>query len=279
MPTLNSTDKLTPRSILRHRPIDGEPTTDPGRKTKKIQLPGGINTPVPRASRLEPPMQEKNVAAPEKENVQKPEVRIAPGSRKTRKINDPAATALPVSPASDRNRNPKIAQDIKRVRNKLPQLSVTRYYAIFFVLIGMIIMLVLWVGGSVAGNWFATWHDDLLYGRPRTFQIDARVGHNEQNGVSSHFIAENFNRRILVIEMPGGDASKARVFIGPQLYGSNDDLLPVTLAFQDVNHDHKLDMIIKFGDTRIIYLNTGTTFRPLLPSEQSQLAPYLQQVQ
>ncbi|BCL79381.1 hypothetical protein ccbrp13_18460 [Ktedonobacteria bacterium brp13] len=97
---------------------------------------------------------------------------------------------------------------------------------------------------------------------PRTFQIDARVGHNEQGSTASHFIAQNLHGRILVIEMPGGDVTKARVYTGPQLYGKDDDLIPVTLQFQDVNHDGRPDMIVEFKDTRLIYANDGTGFRP-----------------
>ena len=269
MPTLHSTDKLTPKSILRHRPIDREPTTDPGRKTRKMpaeSIVKGINTPVPRASRLEPPDQERGAAS--QERPQKPDARVASSPKKTRNIHE-------FSVVADQIRVTKFI----RLQDGFPRLSTTQHYSLFFLLLGMIIMFVLWTGSSAISNWFTTWHNDMLYGRPRTFQIDAYVGHNEQNGMPSHFIAQNFHRRIQIIEMPGGDATKARVFMGPQLYGSNDDLLPVTLAFQDVNQDHKLDMIVKFGDTRIVYINTGTTFRPLLPSEQNQLGQYLQQLQ
>src|SRR5215469_16870910 len=80
--------------------------------------------------------------------------------------------------------------------------------------------------------------DDLHYGRPRTFQIDAVVGQNDSASNPSHFIALNLNGRIEVIEFPGGDASKARIYLGPQLYGSGQDLIPVTLSFVDVNANH-----------------------------------------
>jgi hypothetical protein len=83
--------------------------------------------------------------------------------------------------------------------------------------LGMIAMLVLWTLLTLAVSWWNTTWDDLHYGRPRTFQIDAVVGQNDSSSDPSHFIALNLNGRIEVIEFPGGDASKARIYIGPQL--------------------------------------------------------------
>jgi hypothetical protein len=143
--------------------------------------------------------------------------------------------------------------------------------ALVYTGVGMAAMIVLWLALSAASNWYAAWHDDATYGRPRTFQVDARVGHNESGTASSHFIAQNLHGRILVMEMPGGDPTKSRVYLGPQLYGTDAELIPVTLQFQDVNHDGKLDMIVQFKDTRMIYINDGTSFRPASSAEQSQI--------
>jgi len=116
----------------------------------------------------------------------------------------------------------------------------------------------LWV---VAG-WVNTTLDDLHYGRPRTFQIDAFVGHNESAGIPSHFVALNLHGRLEVIELPGGDPTRAGIYLGPQLYGPNADLVPVTLSFKDVNGDHRLDLILHFQGTQVVFLNTGTGFHP-----------------
>ncbi len=83
---------------------------------------------------------------------------------------------------------------------------------------GMIIMLVLWTLLTLAVTWWNMTWDDIHYGRPRTFQTNAVVGYNDSPSNPSHFIALNLNGRIEVIEFPGGDASKARIYIGPQLY-------------------------------------------------------------
>jgi len=142
--------------------------------------------------------------------------------------------------------------------------------------LGMVLMLVLWTGLSVVANWWNTTWDDLRFGRPRTFQIDAIVGQNDSSANPSHFIALNLNGRIEVIDFPGGDASKARIYIGPQLYGNGNTLIPVTLSFVDVNSNHHPDMIVHFDDTRLVYINENGGFRPATPDELPAIERYLQ---
>src|SRR5215471_3407181 len=88
----------------------------------------------------------------------------------------------------------------------------SRFHWLVFVGLAMIIMIVGWFAFSALGNWWQVTQDDWHYGRPRTFQIDAVVGHNDSATNPSHFIAINLNRHILIIELPGGDPSKARIF-------------------------------------------------------------------
>src|SRR5260221_8793924 len=83
--------------------------------------------------------------------------------------------------------------------------------------VGMLAMFALWVVGTGLVTWGSTQLDDWQYGRPRTFQIDARVGHNDAV-TPSHFIAMNLNRHVMIIELPGGDTSKARIYNGPTLF-------------------------------------------------------------
>jgi hypothetical protein len=116
------------------------------------------------------------------------------------------------------------------------------------------------------------------YGRPRTFQTDAYVGHNESPGMPSHFLAVNLQGRIEIIELPGGDASHACIYIGPQLYGSDADLIPVTLSFIDVNGDKKPDMIMNFQGTHVVFINDQGGFRPLRPEERIPVEQFLQRL-
>ncbi|HEX7735304.1 MAG TPA: hypothetical protein VF458_10575, partial [Ktedonobacteraceae bacterium] len=77
-----------------------------------------------------------------------------------------------------------------------------------------------------------------------------------------HFIAMNLNRHIVVIEIPGGDPSRAVIYSGGELFGNGQDLAPVTLIFSDVNGDSKPDMLIHVTDQTIVFTNNGTKFVP-----------------
>ncbi|HEV2582514.1 MAG TPA: hypothetical protein VGT44_16775 [Ktedonobacteraceae bacterium] len=139
------------------------------------------------------------------------------------------------------------------------------------VLLGMVVTAALVVSFSAISNWWQVHQDDVTYSRPRTFQIDAVVGHNDSPANPSHFIFINLNRHVVIIEMPGGDAAHARIYSGPTLFGNGQDLTPITAEFRDVNGDGKLDMIVMIQDQRLVYINTGTAFRPLQPGEQVNL--------
>jgi hypothetical protein len=135
---------------------------------------------------------------------------------------------------------------------------------------GMLAMFALWVVGTVLVTLGSTQLDDWHYGRPRTFQIDARVGHDD-DVTPSHFLAINLNRHVIIIEFPGGDATKAKIYNGPTLFGDGQDVTPVTLGFKDVNRDGKLDMLVHIQDQTLVFLNNGTQFRPLKPGEHVTL--------
>lgn len=128
--------------------------------------------------------------------------------------------------------------------------------------IGMILMLFLWIGFSWVTNWWTMHQMDATYGFPRTYQVDEVVGHSDSTDHPTHFIFENLSRHIIIIELPGGDVSHARIYSGPTLFSDNGELIPVTAEFKDVNGDGKIDMILHIQDQRIIYLNDGTQFKP-----------------
>jgi hypothetical protein len=111
--------------------------------------------------------------------------------------------------------------------------------------------------------------DDLRYGRPRTMQLSGFVGHNENTGVPTQFVAMNLNRRVVVFEIPGGDASQTRTLTGPYLFGANEDLTPVRLRLQNVNPDTILDLVISVKNEEIIYINEGGSFRLIKAEERA----------
>lgn len=137
-----------------------------------------------------------------------------------------------------------------------------RVHWLFYLGLAMCTMLLGWMLLTTVANWWQVTQDDWHYGRPRTYQVDQVVGHNDSAQKPSHFIAINLNRQVEVIEFPGGDATKAKIYIGPLLVGPGQYLAPVTLSFQDVNGDGKIDMIVNVQDSHFIFLNNGTSFSP-----------------
>lgn len=142
-----------------------------------------------------------------------------------------------------------------------------RRHWLLYMGVGMIGVLVAWMGLSLLMNWWQEYQDDLHYGRPRTSQCDAVVGHADSPHNPSHFIAVNLNRHLEVIEIPGGDASHIRVYLGPVLFGPGEDLAPVTLTFKDVNGDGKPDLIVHFQGQTVVFINDVGQFRPAKPGD------------
>ena len=71
------------------------------------------------------------------------------------------------------------------------------------------LLLAVYVVLSAVFSFVQTKLDDIQYGRPRTTHLDAYVGHaGEGAGQPSHFIAMNLERRIVLIELPGGDTKQ-----------------------------------------------------------------------
>jgi hypothetical protein len=126
----------------------------------------------------------------------------------------------------------------------------------------MLIAMLGWIALTAFVQWWQVKQDDIQYGRPRTAQYDAVVGHNDSAANPSHFIALNLRGHIRIIEFPGDDATKAKVYIGPDLLGPGQDLAPATLSFKDVNGDGKTDMIVTVQGSRFIFINNGSTFVP-----------------
>ena len=124
---------------------------------------------------------------------------------------------------------------------------------------------------SAAIEWTQVKVDDLQFGRPRTAQMDAFVGHGETDGVPSHFIAMNLNRQVTIIELPGGDSTKATTIVGPYLFGQGEDLTPVQTSAQDVNGDGKPDLVVSVKNEQLIYVNDGSAFKLITPEEQAAL--------
>jgi hypothetical protein len=129
------------------------------------------------------------------------------------------------------------------------------------VLVGMVATVLLFMTIGALSSWWQTYQDDLHYGRPRTSQLSAIVGHSDSKAHPTHFLFLNLQGHVDIMEMPGGDASHMRVYTGPILYGEKADLVPVTGEVRDINHDGKPDLIIHIQSQQLIFLNTGQGFK------------------
>jgi len=143
----------------------------------------------------------------------------------------------------------------------------SKRFPLLAIIMGMLVMVVLVVALSAFGSWWQVHQDDATYGRPRTFQMDTVVGHADSATNPSHFMFVNLNRHVVIIELPGGDTTHARIYNGPTLFGDGQDLTPITAEFRDVNGDGKPDMIVHIQDQRLVFINDGTQFRPQQPGE------------
>lgn len=141
------------------------------------------------------------------------------------------------------------------------------------ILLGMLVMALLVMGLTSFVSWWRVHQDDVQYGRPRTFQMDAVVGHQDSAANPTHFIFLNLNRHVEIIELPGGDAAHAHIYQGPVLFGDGQDLTPVTGEIRDVNGDGKPDVIVHIQDQQFVLINDGTQFRPQQPGDNVNTGP------
>ncbi len=131
-----------------------------------------------------------------------------------------------------------------------------------YLVIGMLAMAALAVGLNSLGSWWQHVQDRWTYGYPRMFQTDAVVGHNHDSRAHpSHFVAVNLAGHIDVFELPAGDPTKVRVFLGPTISGDGADQVVVTISFADSDHDGTPDMILHYGDSAEVLYNKSGTFQ------------------
>jgi len=260
MPVLESTDhNIVPKSVLRHRPISDKD----GAASKRATDSGAAAPGVQRASRQRPKPVEKDAVEIDAWE------RTTDDARADTRVPPRRASAAVPSRSLPKTPLPRPAQ-------RSGKASARHFHPLLYLGLGMLFMLALWTLIMGVVGWLGTTIDTLRYGYPRTFQTDQFVGHNESNGIPSHFIAINLHGRIEVIEFPGGDASHARVYEGPQLYTANADQAPVTLKFEDVNGDHKPDMLVCFQGSQIVYINAQGQFVPLPENQRVQVEQFLQ---
>ena len=167
-----------------------------------------------------------------------------------------------------RSNNARTQADRTRPISVTPSVS---FHSLAYVVTSVLALLAIY---AVMGNvvtWGQSKYDDLRYGTPRTTQMDVIVGHNDGGGTPTHLIALNLNRQVVIMELPGGDATKVRTLTGPYLFGANEDKTPVLMRLDDVDHDGSKDLIVSIKDEEIVYLNQGGEFKLITPEERTKL--------
>jgi hypothetical protein len=93
----------------------------------------------------------------------------------------------------------------------LPSNRHPRNHPLFWIGVCGVFLVLGWMGLNVLSSWYQGVQDDWTYGKQRHFEIDAVVGHGDSVNSPSHFIAENNNGQIIVIELPEGNVAKAKI--------------------------------------------------------------------
>ncbi len=138
-----------------------------------------------------------------------------------------------------------------------------RFQPLFWMGVFGVFLILGWIGLNFVTSWFQGVQNDWTYGKDRHFEINAVVGHGDSATDPSHFTAENNNGQIIVIELPGGNVNKAKIYQIETIPG-NAANPPVKLSFQDLNGDGKPDMLIQIGEGSVVLyvtlFNNGTEF-------------------
>ncbi len=87
-----------------------------------------------------------------------------------------------------------------------------RVHPLFWIGTFCIFLILGWFGLNVVTTWYQGVQNDWTYGKERHFEINAVVGHGDSATNPSHFTAENNNGQIIVIELPGNNVSKAKIY-------------------------------------------------------------------
>lgn len=162
------------------------------------------------------------------------------------------------------------SRDLRNERRPAVTIPTVKMGSIAYIVTGLLALLAMYVLLSSVVGWGRVVLDDLRYGRPRTFHLTANVGRAEEASAPTHLIAMNLDRQVVILEIPGGDATKTRALPGPYLFGAGEDLTPVTMRLADVNGDSADDLVVRVKDEEMVYINRDGAFA-LITAEERQM--------
>jgi hypothetical protein len=181
-------------------------------------------------------------------------------------VDEEGEEVSPRLPTRTSARRYDLAPYAKRGEQRTEELTRPGKHPLFYIGICLVIMVAFLAANTLIPQAYQKWHDDSIYGYPRTFQTDANVGH----AGTEHFIALNNQGTIEVLEIPGypSPANQTRSYIIVRLTNQGADLVPATLSFPDINGDGKPDMQVTVVDgsnpSVWVLFNNGTSFVPKL---------------
>jgi len=133
---------------------------------------------------------------------------------------------------------------------------------VIWLCLALIVMIVGWWLLSWVANWWQGVQDNLKYGTPRTFQADQYMGLGDSPAHPDHFIALNLHGVIEVVQINPSDSKQDAVYV---LTSVDNESVPASLSFRDVNGNGKMDVLVTIGDGNpytIVMLNNGKTLVP-----------------
>lgn len=205
-------------------------------------------------------------------------ITTGPAIARARKSHpDAYVTTAPVAP-DDLDRE---EQSILRRRLKAPtrQTHAQRHvHPLLFIGLGTLITVLLWVGVTQLMIWGTNQYNALVYGSPRTFQIDAVVGQNDSAQHPSHFVAINLHGVVTILDFPAGDASHLRELASFSVPGPSADQAVAILRFIDFEHNGRPTLLITINGVQSMLVNDGDTFRQPTPTEQQRILQEIQQM-
>ncbi len=194
----------------------------------------------------------------ESEKIKEPTSNVPRRASRLRLVKPPPETEEQESRRTDTDQHPSVR------RPPAPQQRGVHW--LLLVGVGMALALVLYLFGALLWTWGVGIHDDLTYGTTRTYHMEAVVGESDSPTHPTQFVAMNLHGQIDIIELPGGDATRAKIYPGPHLPWNNADKAVVTLEVKDVNGDSHPDLVIHVRGEPDLFFQEPTATLVMLKS-------------
>ena len=166
---------------------------------------------------------------------------------------DEGLDVVPTHRSARRYRSTTQSQPTSRQRTPAVR-APARFHFTVYIGLALLCMVVGFIVLSMLGSWWQRTQDDWHYGMPRTFQMDAVVGHHDSAAHPSHFVALNLGGHLSVIEMPGGDLSRTMIYAGPIIYAPDADRVAVTLSVAHDGQGHP-QLLLHYQNSVVVFVD------------------------